>query len=176
MRKEEKAMRDRFTIVVSLLCILMLILIVLIASAMEDKLSEPQPPEVNAAGLCTVTVVYLPQPTETEVIAMARAMSGECYESEYEDMLRVGMAICNRADYNGELYSFPDTIEGVCAQTGQIFGYDPNRQPKDIYIRAAREVLANWYGIKNGELRPWEHGIMFWSGFGGTKNTFREDY
>ena len=91
-------------------------------------------------------------------------------------MLRVGMAICNRADYTGGKYRFPDTVPGVCAQPGQIFGYDPTRQPKEIYIQAAREVLANWYGIKNGEDRPWEYGIMFWSGNGSTVNAFRNDY
>ena len=107
---------------------------------------------------------------------MARAMSGECYESEYEDMLRVGMAICNRVDYCGDRYSFPNTVQEVCSQSGQIFGYSPYSQPKNIYIQAAKQVLSNWYGLKNGEERPWEYDIKFWSGVGGTTNAFREDY
>ena len=155
-------------------------LLVLISLALDGAQPapefEPSPPKVNTAGLCIVTVRELPQPTEAEILAMAQAMSGECYAGEYGDMLRVGMAICNRVDYNGSRYSFPDTIEEVCAQPGQVYGYSPTRQPAAVYIQAAREVLANWYGIKNGELRPWEYGIKFWTGMGGTLNTFREEY
>lgn len=167
-----------FYIAITFLCAVLIAFLVLIACALTDKPEEPQAvaPEMNAEGLCTVAVKHIPQPTEAEILAMAQAMSGECYENEYGDMLKVGMAICNRADYSGGMYSFPDTIQGVCAQPGQIYGYDPNRRPKEIYMQAAREVLSNWYGIKNGEARPWEPGIKFWSGFGGTENTFREDY
>ncbi len=178
MREKETAVRDRYTVMITLLCTACLALLILIAFALSKPEEEQHipAPEMNAEGLCTVTVKHMPQPTEAEILAMAQAMSGECYENEYGDMLKVGMAICNRVDYSGGMYSFPDTIQGVCAQPGQIYGYDPSRRPKDIYTQAAREVLSNWYGIKNGEARPWEPGIKFWSGFGGTKNTFREDY
>lgn len=178
MREKETAVKDSYTVMITLLCMTGLVLLILIASALSEPEAEQQlsTPEVNSAGLCTVEVKHIPQPTEAEILAMAQAMSGECYENEYGDMLKVGMAICNRVDYSGGMYSFPDTIQGVCAQPGQIYGYDPSRRPKDIYMQAAREVLSNWYGLKNGEDRPWEPGIKFWSGFGGTKNTFREDY
>lgn len=141
-----------------------------------DPLEGAEAPSVDMEGLRVQQTVVLQHPTDAEVLAMAQAMSGECYEHEYGDMLNVGMAICNRADYKGNKYSFPDTVQGVCAQPGQIFGYDPTRTPKDIYVQAAKEVLNNWYGIKNGENRPWEYGIMFWTGISGTVNTFRNDY
>ena len=168
-------MKTRY-IIITLVCFTLLALL-LIADRCFTENSEPvEPPERDWGGLRVQQMVALKQPTEAEILAMAQAMSGECYEHEYGDMLRVGMAICNRADYTGGKYSFPDTVPGVCAQPGQIFGYDPTRQPKEIYIQAAREVLANWYGIKNGEDRPWEYGIMFWSGNGSTVNAFRNDY
>ena len=168
-------MKTRY-IIITLVCFTLLALL-LIADRFFTVEPELIPePERDWGGLRVQQMVALQQPTEAEILAMAQAMSGECYEHEYGDMLRVGMAICNRADYTGGKYSFPDTVPGVCAQPGQIFGYDPTRQPKEIYIQAAREVLANWYGIKNGEDRPWEYGIKFWSGNGSTVNAFREDY
>lgn len=168
-------MRMKYALIAALCFALMALLLAISAGTADEP--EPIPePERDMSGLKVQQMVVLQQPTEAEVLAMAQAMSGECYEQEYGDMLRVGMAICNRADYTGGKYSFPDTVPGVCAQPGQIFGYDPTRQPKEIYIQAAREVLANWYGIKNGEDRPWEYGIMFWSGNGGTVNAFRNDY
>lgn len=109
---------------------------------------------------------------EGEVLAMAQAMYGECYESEYQDMLRVGMAICNRVDDP----RFPVSVTAVCAQPGQIHGYNPYSQPAEICLQAAREVLDNWYAIKAGEARSWEYGIKYWTAGGGTTNVFREEY
>lgn len=168
-------MKTRY-IIITLVCCSLIVILLLVDRCFTIE-PEPTPePERDWGGLKVQQMVSLQQPTEAEILAMAQAMSGECYEHEYGDMLRVGMAICNRADYTGGKYSFPDTVPGVCAQPGQIFGYDPTRQPKEIYIQAAREVLANWYGIKNGEDRPWEYGIKFWSGNGSTVNAFRNDY
>lgn len=168
-------MKTRY-IIITLVCFTLLALLIIADRCFTENPAPVEPPERDWGGLKVQHMVALQQPTEAEILAMAQAMSGECYEHEYGDMLRVGMAICNRADYTGGNYSFPDTVPGVCAQPGQIFGYDPTRQPKEIYIQAAREVLANWYGIKNGEDRPWEYGIMFWSGNGSTVNAFRNDY
>ena len=168
-------MRIKYALIAALCFALMALLLAISVGTADEPVPIPEP-ERDMSGLKVQQMVVLQQPTEAEILAMAQAMSGECYEQEYGDMLRVGMAICNRADYTGGKYSFPDTVPGVCAQPGQIFGYDPTRQPKEIYIQAAREVLANWYGIKNGEDRPWEYGIMFWSGNGGTVNAFRNDY
>ena len=168
-------MKTRY-IIITLMCFTLLALLLIADRRFTENPEPVEPPERDWGGLRVQQMVALKQPTEAEILAMAQAMSGECYEHEYGDMLRVGMAICNRADYTGGKYSFPDTVPGVCAQLGQIFGYDPTRQPKEIYIQAAREVLANWYGIKNGEDRPWEYGIKFWSGNGSTVNAFREDY
>ena len=168
-------MKTRY-ILIALLCFALIALLLIADRVFTEEPELIPEPERDWGGLKAQQMVVLQQPTEAEILAMAQAMSGECYEHEYGDMLRVGMAICNRADYTGGKYSFPDTVPGVCAQPGQIFGYDPTRQPKEIYIQAAREVLANWYGIKNGEDRPWEYGIKFWSGNGSTVNTFRNDY
>ena len=76
-----------FYIAITFLCAALIAFLVLIACALTDKPEEPQAvaPEMNAEGLCTVTVKHMPQPTEGEILAMAQAMSGECYENEYDD-------------------------------------------------------------------------------------------
>ena len=96
MREKETAVRDRYTVMITLLCTACLALLILIAFALSKPEEEQHipAPEMNAEGLCTVTVKHMSQPTEAEILAMAQAMSGECYENEYGDMLKVGMAIC----------------------------------------------------------------------------------
>lgn len=174
------------TVILAILCIIAMMFLILTISAIN--VLEPYAPEVNNKGLAHYEVHVQPEPTcgrtasesaenleqlpSNEVLAMAQAMYGECYESEYQDMLRVGMAICNRVDDP----RFPTSVAAVCAQPGQIHGYNPYSQPAEICLQAAREVLDNWYAIKAGEARPWEHGIKYWTAGGGMTNVFREEY
>lgn len=168
-----------FYIAITFLCAALIAFLILIACMLEDKSEEPQAvaPEVNADGLCVVTVVKTPKPTpvcytENDVYVMAQAMAGECYEHEYNDMLRVGMTICNRVDDD----RFPNTIVEVIKQPSQIHGYSPYNTPNEIHLKAATEVLDNWNAIKNGEDRSWEYEILFWGAGGGTVNIFRSEY
>lgn len=84
MREKETAVRDRYTVMITLLCMTCLALLILIAFALSKPEEEQHipAPEMNAEGLCTVTVKHMSQPTEAEILAMAQAMSGECYENE----------------------------------------------------------------------------------------------
>lgn len=157
-------------VLITLVCILLIGLLVLITMTTD----EPSPPKVNTEGLVTPTKVE-PAPvcyTQDDVYIMAQAIVGECYETEYDDMLRVGMTICNRVDDS----RFPNTVAEVVKQPGQIHGYSPYTTPSEIYLKAAAEVLNNWNAIKNGEDRSWEYGILFWSAGGGTVNVFRSEY
>lgn len=66
MRKAEAAVRDRYTVMITLLCTACLALLILIAFALskpEEEQNIPAP-EMNAEGLCTVAVKHIPQPTE----------------------------------------------------------------------------------------------------------------
>lgn len=161
-------------VLIALVCILLIGLLALITMTTN----ESNPPKVNTEGLVTPTKV-IPAPTPTpvcytqdDVYIMAQVMSGECYETEYDDMLRVGMTICNRVDDS----RFPNTVAEVVKQPGQIHGYSPYTTPSENYLKAAAEVLDNWNAIKNGEDRSWEYGILFWSAGGGTVNVFRGEY
>ena len=94
MREKETAVRDRYTVMITLLCMTCLALLILIAFALSKPEEEQHipAPEMNAEGLCTVTVKHMSQPTEAEILAMAQAMSGECYENEYGDMAITALA------------------------------------------------------------------------------------
>lgn len=161
-------------VLIALVCILLISLLLLITMTMD----KPSPPKVNTEGLVTPTkVIPTPAPTpicytQDDVYIMAQAMAGECYEHEYDDIMRIGMTICNRVDDS----RFPNTIIEVIKQPGQIHGYSSHITPSEIYLKGAAEVLDNWNAIKNGEDRPWEYGILFWSAGGGTVNIFRSEY
>lgn len=176
---------------ISMLCFLLLALIIVIAIRIQENV---QPPKVNTEGLCypeKAQVAELanhpqipitepaselkPTPiyyTDNDIYILAQAMDGECYDHEYQDMINVGMTICNRVDDP----RFPDTISGVIKQPGQIYGYSPYNVPSDRCLEAAAEVLDNWNAIKNGEDRPWNYTYLFWCAGGGTTNIFRSEY
>ena len=180
---------------ISMLCFLLLALAIIVVIRINENV---QPPEVNTEGLYypnKVQVIALanhpqipipeptPEPTpepkpesvyytDNDIYILAQAMDGECYDHEYQDMINVGMTICNRVDDP----RFPDTISGVVKQPGQIHGYSPYNVPSDKCLEAASEVLDNWNAIKNGEDRPWNYTYLFWSAGGGTTNVFRSEY
>lgn len=180
---------------ISMLCFLLLALVTIIAIRIQESV---EPPEVNAEGLCRpvkaqaielanypqmlipeLTAAPTPKPeptpvcyTDDDIYILAQAMDGECYDHEYQDMINVGMTICNRVDDP----RFPDTISGVIKQPYQIHGYSPYNIPSDNCLKAAAEVLDNWNAIKNGEDRPWNYTYLFWAAGGGTTNIFRSEY
>ena len=181
---------------IAMLCFLLLALTIIVAMYIQENVQDDvQPPEVNTNGLChplnamvsesatepVEMIVEAPMPTpeptpvcytDDDVYILAQAMCKECYESEYQDMINVGMTICNRVDDP----RFPDTIAGVIKQPGQIHGYSPYNTPSETYLRAAAEVLDNWNAIKNGESRPWNYTYLYWGASGGTTNIFRSEY
>lgn len=173
---------------ISMLCFLLLALAIIISIRIQENV---HPPEVDTKGLCYPAqakpaeltwspveepkVEPEPEPlcyTEDDVYILAQAMDGECYDHEYQDMLNVGMTICNRVDNP----RFPDTIAGVIKQPYQIHGYSPYNTPSENCLKAAAEVLDNWNAIKNGESRPWNYTYLFWCASGGTTNVFRSEY
>lgn len=171
-------MKVRYVYLTMLSFLLITLLIVISIRIQENT----RPPEVNTEGLCAHEIVEptpipTPEPTpiyytEDDVYILAQAMVGECYGHEYQDMINVGITICNRVDSPG----FPDTIAEVIKQPSQIHGYSPYNIPSDVHLQAATEVLDNWNAIKNGEDRPWNYSYLFWSASGGTTNIFRSEY
>lgn len=166
-------------ICISILCFLVIVLFVIISLRVNSMALDEEPnPEINKVYETSVPYEYpVPEPvplhyTSDDVYILAQAMTGECYESEWEDMINVGMTICNRVDDP----RFPDTFKGVITQPNQIHGYYRNLKPSETSLLAAAKVLGTWNAIKNGDDRPWNYDILFWSAGGGKTNVFRGEY
>ena len=166
-------------ICISILCFLVIVLFVIISLRVNSMALDEEPkPVIDKVYKTSVPYEYpVPEPvplhyTSDDVYILAQAMTGECYESEWEDMINVGMTICNRVDDP----RFPNTFYGVITQPNQIHGYYRNLKPSETSLLAAAKVLGTWNAIKNGDDRPWNYDILFWSAGGGKTNVFRGEY
>ncbi len=170
-----------FYIAITFLCAALIAFLVLIACALTDKPEEPQAiaPEVNADGLCIVTVVKAPEPeyemyfTEADVVALARMLYGEARGCTTDNQMKCVWCVLNRVDDP----RFPDTIIGAVSAPGQFYGYSPNFPVWDNLYAVALDVLTRWSMEKQGAAvaRELPSGYLWFTGDGAT-NHFREDY
>lgn len=121
----------------------------------------------------TETETAAPEFNTEEIYLLANVMAGECYQSEWDDMINVGMATLNRVDSPDPI--FPDTLYGVVTQPHQM-NYCAGRSIDQVYIDAATEVYTTWQAIKAGAELYWDYSILFWGAGGGTTNVFRSTY
>lgn len=159
-----------------------------------EEVEETEPEEVAAteAPVATPEPSEIPQPSvepvETEkpvesvsepstainsddIYYIANVMAGECYIFEWNDMINVGMTICNRVDSP----QFPNTFYGVVTQSNQM-NYASGRYIDQTYYDAATTVYNNWIAYKNGEDVYWNSSYLYWKASGGTTNVFRSVY
>lgn len=134
--------------------------------------AEAQTDEAAPAEMAE-TETTAPELNTEELYLLANVMAGECYQSEWEDMIKVGMATLNRVDSSDP--SFPDTLYGVVTQPHQM-NYVAGRSIAQVYIDAATEVYTTWQAIKAGAELYWDYSILFWGAGGGTTNVFRSTY
>ena len=170
-----------FYIAITFLCAALIAFLVLIACALTDKPEEPQAvaPEVNADGLCIVTVVKAPEPeyemyfSEADVVALARMLYGEARGCTVDNQIKCVWVVLNRVDDA----RFPDTIIGVVSAPGQFYGYSPNFPLWDNLYAVALDVLTRWSMEKQGAdvARELDKNAVFFTG-DGTTNWFRSVY
>lgn len=170
-----------FYIAITFLCAALIAFLVLIACALTDKPEEPQAvaPEVNADGLCIVTVVKAPEPeyemyfSEADVVALARMLYGEARGCTVDNQMKCVWVVLNRVDDA----RFPDTIIGAVSQPGQFYGYSPNFPVWDNLYAVALDVLTRWSMEKQGAdvTRELPDTYCWFTGDGET-NHFREGY
>lgn len=171
-----------YYIAITFLCAALIALLVMIACALEpDMPEEPQAiaPEVNADGLCIVTVVKAPEPeyemyfTEADVVALARMLYGEARGCTVDNQMKCVWCVLNRVDDA----RFPDTIIGVVSAPGQFYGYSPNFPVWDNLYTVALDVLTRWSMEKQGAdvARELPDTYCWFTGDGET-NHFREGY
>lgn len=167
---------------IAAICAVLIALLALIAAALNTP-AEPEPPEVNAAGLCHPAHVTAPTPepepeyemlyTDEDVIAVAKMLWGEARGCTVDNQTKCVWVVCNRVDDP----RFPDTILGVVSQPGQFYGYDPENPVTDELCVVALGVLTRWSMEKQGaaierELAP----EYLWFTGDGVANYFRGAY
>lgn len=167
---------------IAAICAVLIALLALIAAALNTP-AEPEPPEVNAAGLCHPAKVAAPiEPTvpeyemlytDADVVAIAKMLYGEARGCTGDNQIKCVWVVLNRVDDA----RFPDTIIGVVSQPGQFYGYDPENPVTDELCVVALGVLTRWSMEKQGaaierELAP---EYLWFTGDGET-NYFRGAY
>lgn len=168
-----------YEIAIALLCVMAMVLLVMIACAL-NKPAEPAPPEVNAAGLCypvRVTVGQEPEYemyfTETDVIALAQMLYGEARGCTVDNQRKCVWCVLNRVDDA----RFPDSIIGVVSQSGQFYGYSPYFPVWDNLYAVALDVLTRWSMEKQGaDVTRELPSTHLWFTGNGSENVFRGVY
>lgn len=166
-----------YEIAIALLCVMVMVLLVMIACAL-NKPAEPEPPEVNADGLCyPVRVTAAQEPeyemcfNEADVIALAQMLYGEARGCTVDNQMKCVWCVLNRVDDP----RFPDTIIGAVSASGQFYGYSPYNPVWDNLYAVALDVLTRWSMEKQGVgvVRELDASFVWFTG-DGTINHFRE--
>lgn len=165
----------RFEIIAAFLCTAIMVLLILIACALNTP-AEPEPPKVDTKGLCVVEVKepeYEMYFTEADVIALAQMLYGEARGCTVDNQMKCVWCVLNRVDDP----RFPDTIQGVLEQPHQFHGYDPTYPVTDELYNVAFDVLTRWSYEKQGvPVRRELAKSYLWFTGNGVENIFREVY
>lgn len=168
-----------YEIAIALLSVMAMVLLVMIACAL-NKPAEPEPPEVNAAGLCCPVKVQTVQEqeyemyfTEADVIALAQMLYGEARGCTVDNQMKCVWCVLNRVDDS----RFPDSIIGVLSQPHQFHGYSAGFPVWDNLVEIARDVMTRWSAEKQGAEveRELDESAVFFTG-DGVQNWFRSVY
>jgi spore germination cell wall hydrolase CwlJ-like protein len=107
--------------------------------------------------------------TDAELAAIARTLSGECYDDKAEDKRLVCEVILNRTSTCG----FGDGVIGVVTKKKQFAGYwNPSRETSENDIAVAKKALEEWHEGGCAALSEW----LFFSRGANRENEFREEY
>ena len=131
---------------------------------------------VMGAPAATLTPTPTPEPTPApdpwtaeEVEAIARTLSGECYEDKPGDKRLVAEVILNRVT-DGR---WGDTVVEVVTAKSQFFGYwNPSRDISDNDREIAAQALRDWYTNDCTALSEY----LFFEAGPNRENVFREKY
>jgi hypothetical protein len=107
--------------------------------------------------------------TQEELEAMARTLSGECYDDKQEDKRKVCEVILNRVSAG----RYGDGIISVITAKGQFCGYwNPSREISANDLEIAGQALRDWFA---GDCAPLSEYLYFTAG-ANRENAFREIY
>lgn len=107
--------------------------------------------------------------TQEELQALARTLSGECYDDKPEDKRKVCEVILNRVSAG----RFGDGIVAVVTAKSQFIGYwNPSRSISANDLEVAERALRDWYA---GNCEPLSDYLFFVAG-PNRENVFRVNY
>ena len=107
--------------------------------------------------------------TAEEVEAIARTLSGECYEDRPHDKRLVAEVILNRVSN----VRWGDTVIEVVTQKSQFHGYwNPSRDITENDREIATQALLDWYANDCAALSEY----LFFVAGPNRENQFRENY
>lgn len=107
--------------------------------------------------------------TQDDVLAIARTLSGECYEDKPHDKRLVAEVIVNRVSAG----DFGGTVIEVVTSPHQFSGYwNPSREISENDIEIATETLRDWYAGGCAALSEW----LFFTAGSNRENNFRKEF
>ena len=108
------------------------------------------------------------EPDESDIVALAKTLYGECRGCSELQQRAVCWAVLNRVDDP----RFPDTVIGVVSAKSQLQGYSPNNPVWDSLYQVADSVLRDWHDGVNRVFGP---EMVYFHG-NGRINLFRSVY
>ena len=178
--RQRRLLRRRRRIVTLLLLLTAVLIVTPVACT--RKAAAPQTPTAPSASvLPSVTtdstaapLSPVPTPetapwTEEDVLAIARTLSGECYEDKTQDKRLVAEVIVNRVSAG----HFGDTVIDVVTSPYQFVGYwNPSREISENDMQIATETLRDWYANDCNALSEW----LYFTAGDNRENNFRTEY
>lgn len=162
-------------------------LVLLAGCAKEPVTVTVNPPESTATEVQTSAptetpaptpepAAPVPEPTATpdpwaadDVEAIARTLSGECYDDKLEDKRLVAEVILNRVS-DGR---WGDTVIEVVTAKNQFHGYwNPSRDVSDTDREIATQTLRDWYANDCAALSEY----LFFEAGPNRENVFRKTF
>jgi hypothetical protein len=149
-------------------CLLLLLAACAVTGTQTDAPTAATPEVVVAEQ--TVLTVTAPDPwTAEEVDAIARTLSGECYEDKPGDKRLVAEVILNRVS-NAQ---WGDTVTEVVTAKKQFHGYwKPSRDISDNDREIATQALRDWYANDQQALSEY----LYFEAGPNRENVFRKNY
>ena len=145
--------------------------------AKEPDAPTEKPPDTVAVSLAVDVPTQTPEPTTEpypwtaeEVEAIARTLSGECYEDKPHDKRLVAEVILNRVSHE---QWWGDTVIEVVTAKKQFHGYwNPSRDITENDREIATQALCDWYANDCAALSEY----LFFEAGPTRENVFRENY
>lgn len=160
-----------------LFTLLACLLFVAVCTVMVPQADAPTaiaPEVVTAESPVPVVATFAPTPppdpwTAEDVEAIARTLSGECYEDKPHDKRLVAEVILNRVT-DGH---WGDTVIEVVTAKNQFHGYwRPSRDITDSDREIAIQALCDWYSNDQQALSEY----LYFEAGPNRENVFRKNY